>query len=131
MPEIATRTLVDQVCIDIAPDDYERECAFWAALTGWDRRSALLSEYSPTWSAPNPCRCACSSNDSTSRRRPRRAPISTWRAYDRDAAADWHRELGAVRRERHEYWTTMTDPSGLPYCLTRRNPDTGLLDSPA
>jgi hypothetical protein len=31
---------------------------------------------------------------------------------------------------RHEYWTTMLDPSGLPYCLTRRNPDTGLVASP-
>ena len=28
------------------------------------------------------------------------------------------------------YAATMTDPSGLPYCLTRRNPDTGVVDSP-
>ena len=40
------RTQVDQVCIDVPPDEYERECAFWAALTGWEHRPAMLPEYS-------------------------------------------------------------------------------------
>src|SRR6202034_695100 len=28
-------TRVDTLCIDVPPMEFERECAFWAALTGW------------------------------------------------------------------------------------------------
>jgi len=37
------RSLVDQLSIDVPPEDYAGECAFWSALTGWPRvRSSRL-----------------------------------------------------------------------------------------
>jgi hypothetical protein len=46
---------------------------------------------------------------------------------DVDAAIAAHEQLGARVTHRYPIWTAMADPSGLPYCLTSRNPDTGLL----
>jgi hypothetical protein len=31
-------SLVDQLCLDISPQAYESERAFWSALTCWERR---------------------------------------------------------------------------------------------
>ena len=46
---------------------------------------------------------------------------------DRVAETERHRALGAgVQRER-ELWTVLTDPSGAAYCLTDRDPETGML----
>ena len=39
-------SIFDQVCFDIPADRYETECAFWAALTGWElRRSPVAEEF--------------------------------------------------------------------------------------
>jgi hypothetical protein len=32
------RSAVDQICLDIPPDRFDAECAFWADLTGWSLR---------------------------------------------------------------------------------------------
>ena len=40
------RSLVDVLCVDIPPDDYERETTFWAGLTGWELRDVDYPEYS-------------------------------------------------------------------------------------
>ena len=128
--DAAARTAIDQLCIDIAPDNYELECDFWEALTGWATAPGAPRRSSRTWPIPSRFRCDCCCNDSTT-------PTATTRprahldlaCEDRDAAVTRHVGLGARVDARHEYWTTMTDPSGLPYCLTRRKPDTGLVDS--
>jgi hypothetical protein len=126
----AARTLVDQLCVDIRPDGFEQECTFWAALTGWERRSPLLSGFSYLFRPDGiPLRLLFQRLDDADG--PTTNAHLDLASYDRDAAADWHQELGAVLVRRHEYWTTLADPSGLPYCITRRNPDTGVLDSPA
>ena len=46
---------------------------------------------------------------------------------DPDALATAHERRGARVHRRHDCWITMTDPSGLPYCLVRRAPDTDRL----
>jgi len=33
----------DQLCLDIPPDAFDRECSFWAGLTGWDLRAAAAA----------------------------------------------------------------------------------------
>ena len=38
-------SLVDQLCLDISPQAYEHECAFWSALTGWQRRPGSRPEF--------------------------------------------------------------------------------------
>jgi hypothetical protein len=42
----APRSLADQLCLDVAPDLYDEECAFWEAFTGWEHRPARLREFS-------------------------------------------------------------------------------------
>jgi hypothetical protein len=43
------------------------------------------------------------------------------------AAVAAHERLGATSVHDFGAWTAMADPSGLPYCLTSRNPDTGVV----
>jgi hypothetical protein len=109
---------VDQVCIDVPPDEYERECAFWSALTGWDHRPAMLPEYSYL-DAPAPI---------AARVLFQRLGEGTVGAHLDIACADVeaitveHERWGATVHARHEWWTTLLDPASLPYCLVRRLP---------
>lgn len=45
---------------------------------------------------------------------------------DRDAEVDRHQALGAEPVRRTQWWTTLVDPAGLAYCVTARDPETGL-----
>ncbi len=67
--DAAARTAIDQLCIDIAPDNYQLECDFWEALTGWQRRPARLAGVL----VPGPSRAdpAATAVATTRRRRPR------------------------------------------------------------
>ena len=47
---------------------------------------------------------------------------------DRDAETARHLGLGASLVGVHSHWTVLCDPTGLAYCLTDRNPETGVLD---
>ena len=123
----ASRTLVDQLCLDVPADRYEAEIEFWAAVTGWPVRPTSADEF-------------------TALVRPRRAPLRL--LFQRlgdghggaavsghlDLACDdvrsavvTHTALGATVRDERQWWTVMTDPSGHSYCLTSRDPDTGLI----
>jgi hypothetical protein len=44
---------------------------------------------------------------------------------DRDTEAARHLGLGARPVRRTEHWTTLRDPAGRGYCLTRRDVETG------
>jgi Glyoxalase-like domain len=46
---------------------------------------------------------------------------------DVDAETTRHEALGATVVRVMPNWTTLRDPAGLSYCITRRNPDTGTL----
>lgn len=41
-----TRSIVDQLCLDIPPADHRAEGEFWAALTGWELREGVRPEFS-------------------------------------------------------------------------------------
>ncbi len=119
------RSLLDQLCIDIPPGAYEAECRFWAALTGWECRPGSRPEFRylarPAGmpvrlllqrldGGAGPCRAhpdlACDNVSAEQRR---------------------HEALGARVVRVMPGWTTLTDPAGLGYCITRRDPDTGTL----
>ena len=120
-------SIFDQVCLDIPADSYETECAFWSALTGWElRRSPVAEEFGFVV-------------------RPREIPIRILlqRLGDRDGRVRAHPDLACSDRPtetgRHvglgaelvrvyERWTVLRSPAGSAYCLTDRNPKTGLLD---
>ena len=112
------RTLVDQVCIDIPPRDYERECSFWAALTGWEHRQAALPEYSYLV-RPEPIAMRILFQRLDEGGPGVHLDIA---CDDVDASTADHERLGATVHARHTWWTTLHDPAGLPYCLIRRKP---------
>lgn len=47
---------------------------------------------------------------------------------DVDAEVDRHLGLGAQVVRRMPLWVTLADPIGRHYCVTRRDPDTGVLE---
>ncbi len=119
-------SLVDQVCLDIPAASYDAECAFWAAVTGWETRSSAVSE------------------DFRSLARPEGHPLRLllqrlgeadgevgahldWATTDRSAETARHAALGASVEDVRQVWTVLTDPLGRRYCLTDRDPETGML----
>ncbi|MFL6173838.1 MAG: VOC family protein [Marmoricola sp.] len=118
-------SLVDQVCLDIAPDDYEAECAFWAGLTGWElaptsapyMRQLVRPE-------PMPLRVLLQRRDEGGGPVTAHLDIAT---TDREAEVSRHEALGASVDGGGPRWTRLRDPAGMLYCVTDRNPHTGLL----
>jgi len=119
------RSLVDQVCLDIPPDAYDEECAFWAGLTGW--------ELAPT-SAPYmmqlvrpagmPLRVLLQRRDEGDGPVTAHLDLAT---TDREAEVARHLALGASVDGGGPRWTRLRDPVGMLYCVTDRDPVTGLL----
>lgn len=123
----AHRSLVDQVCLDIAPDAYDEEARFWARLTGWERRTGSRPEFEylvrpegmplrlllqRLEHEPAVARCAAHLDLATD---------------DVGAEVRRHLGLGAAEVRRTPDWVTLRDPAGREYCVTRRSPDTGTL----
>jgi hypothetical protein len=118
-------SLVDQVCLDIPPAAYDAECAYWTELTGW--------ELAPT-SAPYlrqlvrpvgmPLRVLLQRRDEGE------GPVTAHldlASSDREAEIARHLALGATVDGAGARWTRLRDPVGMLYCVTDRNPATGLL----
>jgi len=121
----------DQLCLDIPPDAFERECAFWAALTGWDLRPGARPEFAYLdRPAPVPVRLLF-------QRRDRAGPLDQVAGHvdfacaSRELLAPRHAASGARILAESGHWTTMADPTGRLYCLTGRDPETGKLPQPA
>jgi Glyoxalase-like domain len=112
---------VDTLCLDVPPGEFEREIAFWAALTGQEARPAPVpGYYSLARPAGWPARLLV-------QRRDRAAPGDRTRGHvdfgctDQEAR-DRHVALGARVAGAQEYWTVLTDPAGREYCLVNRDP---------
>ena len=121
-------SLVDQVCLDISPQAYEHECAFWSTLTGWGRRPGSRPEFEYLVRPPGvPLRLLLQRLDDD-RPGPCRAHLDL-SCDDVPAERSRHQALGAVVVREMPDWTTLLDPAGLTYCITRRNPATGTLSA--
>jgi hypothetical protein len=114
------RSMVDQVCIDIPPELYEDECAFWAKTTGWELLTRGSGEFrrlrKPDGQPLNILLQRLDSSDG-----PVRAHLDL-AADDRQAEIRRHEQLGATVERVHEGWTVMRPPAGPLYCITRRVP---------
>jgi hypothetical protein len=114
------RSLVDQVCLDIPPELYEDECAFWAKTTGWELLTRGSGEFrrlrKPDGQPLNILLQRLDSSDG-----PVRAHLDL-AADDRQAEIRRHEQLGATVERVHEGWTVMRPPAGPLYCITRRVP---------
>lgn len=119
-------SVVDQVCLDIPSAHHDVECAFWSALTGWPVRGSvsrpefrhlvrpdgipirlLLQRLGPSADGPvtGHLDLACDAR-----------PVEVAR----------HVGLGATVVADHGGWTTLRDPTGALYCITDRDPRSGL-----
>lgn len=120
----------DQLCLDIPPDAFERECSFWAALTGWDLRPGSAEFARLDQPAPLPVRLLFQRRDSAGPLDPVSGHVDFASAC-RELLAPRHAASGARVVSAFPHWTTMADPTGRPYCLTGRDPETGKLPAPA
>ena len=120
----------DQLSLDIPPDAYDAECAFWAALTGWGLRWGGRPEFAYLERPDQfPVRLLLQRRDSAGERDHIFAHID-FACADRDRLAERHAASGAQILTRFSNWTAMADPTGRRYCLTMRDPATGKLGKP-
>lgn len=114
---------VDQICLDIPHEHFEADINFWAQLTRWQPNPApALAEFR-SFDQPKhlPLRVLLQQLgvDDTGGGRAH-LDISSGDHVTHLTIA--HERHGAAVRERFKHWTALTDPSGLPYCLTTREP---------
>ncbi len=124
------RSLVDQVAIDIPPDRFAAEVAFWTELTGWEHRTTGSPELELLVRPDGmPLRLLFQRLGDSERGGTVRAHLDLAAGAHVGVLTEEHRRLGATVVRERPNWTTLADPAGLPYCLTRRDPATGLLPS--
>ncbi|MFI7601825.1 VOC family protein [Actinoplanes sp. NPDC049681] len=117
------RSLVDQWCLDIPATSFGAEADFWAAVTGWPRRSGSRPEFDFLVRPDGmPLRLLLQRTGGAA---PGMHPDVA--SEDRRAEVLRHEELGASVVRVAESWTTLRDPVGRLYCVTDRDPATGTL----
>lgn len=117
--------LTDQVCIDVPAAQFEAEIVFWASLTGWTPERSKLDEYAFfAQPAHLPLRVLIQQLGTDDGRTAATAHLDISAGDQFEMVAAEHRRQGAASVGDGPYWTTLTDPAGLPYCVTRRIPRT-------
>lgn len=119
--------LVDQLAIDVPPGRFEQECAFWHQLTGWELHTGSRPELAVLARPPAlPLRLLLHRLDDE--------PPSGRATCHLDLAASHparevahHEALGGTVTGSFGNWTALADPTGHRYCVTGRDPATGLL----
>ncbi len=119
------QSIVDQVCLDLPGVLSDAETAFWTRLLGWEHRTGRFHEFS-SLERPDgqPLRLLLQRLDSDDG--PVRAHLDLSSA-DRVAEVVRHRSLDAELVSEAGHWTVLRDPAGLEYCVTDRDPVTGVL----
>jgi hypothetical protein len=116
-----TRTLLDQICLDVPAALFDAELAWWSDLTGWAAHAHDESEFGFLDRPPGTPLRLLFQRIGTEVPRMHLDIASS----DRDREVARHRTLGAdLVAYRHE-WAVLRDPAGREYCVTDRNPDTG------
>jgi len=119
-PVGAARGIVDQVCLDIPPGAFDRECGFWAELTGWERYDDHEDEFERLRRpADIPYAVLLQRLDDE---RPAVGAHLDLAAGDRDAEVARHLSAGARVVRLTPGWTVLHDPAGMTYCITGRAP---------
>jgi hypothetical protein len=136
-------SLVDQIALDVPGPLIATERAFWTALTGWSGATgdgadgtaggpttgAVLEPL--TRPAGMPLRLLLHRLGTDDPGTRVRAHLDLAAGPHRERVVAEHVDAGARVLRRHERWTVLVDPAGLPYCVTDRSPVTGLLPSVA
>ncbi|GAB3087613.1 VOC family protein [Nocardioides zeae] len=121
-----SRSTVDQVCVDAPAHLVDAERTFWAELTGWTPQASPVSDTFSSLRRPEgqPLRFLFQRVEDE---RPTVTAHLDVACSDRAAETARHRALGAEPVTEHARWTVLRDPSGAAYCLTDRDPVTGVL----
>lgn len=120
------RSVLDQVCVDVAPDGFNAEVTFWAELSQWPRHQGSREEFAYLPRAEGVAlRLLFQRVQDTSKLRA--SAHLDFASDDVASEVQRHEALGASVERVMTDWTTMRDPAGLAYCITRRRPDTGTL----
>jgi hypothetical protein len=116
-----SRSIVDQICLDIPAPAFEAEASFWAALTGWERSvDGPVDEFERLVRPPQiPYAVLLQRLEDD---QPAVTAHVDLACEDRDAEAERHTSLGAEVVRRTDGWTVLHDPVGLTYCTTVRAP---------
>lgn len=115
---------VDTLCLDIPPELFASESAFWAALTGQAPQAAPVPGFaylSGPAGTGMPVRLLLQRLEEAAPGQRVRGHIDLG-CTDRDAAVAWHVDHGARVTGTFQYWTVLTDPAGHEYCLVGRPP---------
>jgi Glyoxalase-like domain len=121
------RSRVYQVCIDVPSSSYDAEADRWVELL--DGRTEVLARRPEfAWLAlpggRRPLDVLLQRLERTDGASSAHLDLGT---PDREAETRRHVALGATVVTREEFWTVLSDPAGLPYCITDRDPATGEL----
>ncbi|MCV7420551.1 VOC family protein [Mycobacterium yunnanensis] len=119
----AHTSMVDQISIDIPQEHWNSESTFWSTLTGWETQTIPgLDEYAFLIRPPGaPLRIILQRlGEPTGSVR---AHID-WAVSDRAAETERHVAAGARVLQVNPIWTVLDGV--LTYCVTDRNPATGL-----
>lgn len=119
----------DQLCLDVPADLLDVETTFWHSLTGWPLRHIPDSEFSALERPPGiPLRLLFQRRD-VAAPGDRVTGHVDFACDDRETLLERHLAAGARVLYRAPRWITLVDPVGSPYCLTVRDPWTGLVPS--
>ncbi len=117
-------SVADQATLDIPHSRFAAEVAFWRDLTGW--AASEISDEDEFVSLRRPDHVAVRI---MLQRRDDETPASAhvdFAVVDRSAETERHVRAGAEVVSVHGQWTVLRDPVGRLYCLTDRDPATGL-----
>ncbi|MEV0333815.1 VOC family protein [Nocardia sp. NPDC050717] len=118
-----TRTRLDQICLDLSAADLGVDMAFWRAITGWATLQTRRPEFARLRGDGEPLQFLLQRLDEP---RPASAHVDL-ASTDIAATAAWHESLGATRVTTEQHWIVLRDPGDSLYCVTARDPHTGLL----
>ncbi len=115
------RSVVDQVCLDVAPTAYDAERRFWADTLG---RTLASSSISPEFEslAPPPGQRLRILLQRLDADQPSTTAHLDLACDDRPVETARHLDLGARVVAEHPHWTVLAGPTGTAYCLTDREP---------
>lgn len=114
-----SRSIIDQVTIDIPRTGFDAEAAFWQSLLGWSHAGSSYAEFErlvrPDGQALRVLLQRVGDDG------PVRAHLDL-ACSSRERELLRHVGLGAKVVTDNDAWTVMHDPAGMVYCLTDRSP---------